>query len=95
MDRMHDPEGLRVAYLAHGLHLGLIGVLMSEQPETARLGIRRTELHKEADSRGEGVVFLTESGGIGMEFNGRIAVKRLEDWISMAWGDIPTVTRRR
>lgn len=61
----------------------------------AQAGIRRTELHKEADSQGEGVVFLTESGGIGMEYNGRIAVKRLEDWIALAWGDLQTPTRRR
>ncbi len=65
---------------------------MGEQPMA---GIRRTELHKEADTKGEGVVFLTESGGIGMEYNGRIAVKRLEDWIALAWGDINSPTRRR
>ncbi len=47
----------------------------------------RTTLYKHADSVGEGSVFVTATGGIGMEYNGRIVVKRLEHWVAMAYGD--------
>ena len=36
-------------------------------------------------------VFVTESGAIGMEAHGRIAIKTIESWIAMAWNDIPSV----
>ena len=40
----------------------------------------------------ETTVFVTESGAIGMEAHGRIAIKTIESWIAMAWYDnIPPV----
>ena len=37
----------------------------------------------------EGTVFLTESGAIGMECNGRICVHSIEQWIALSWRDLP------
>ena len=33
-------------------------------------------------------VFVTESGAIGMECDGRLAIKTIEAWIAMAWADV-------
>jgi hypothetical protein len=35
------------------------------------------------------IVFVTESGAIGMEAGGRVAIKTIESWIALAWGDLP------
>ena len=34
-------------------------------------------------------LFLTEHGSVGMEFAGRIAVKSIQQWIALAFGDLP------
>lgn len=33
-------------------------------------------------------VFFTESGALGMEYQGRIVIKTIESWIALAWGDL-------
>ena len=42
-----------------------------------------------ADAHG-GTVFLTKSGAIGMECDGRLAVHTVEHWIALSWRDFPT-----
>ena len=48
--------------------------------------LRNTTIHE--DPQG-GHVFLTESGAVGMEYNGRICVHSIEQWIALSWRDIP------
>ena len=48
--------------------------------------LRNTTIHE--DPQG-GHVFLTESGAIGIEYNGRICVHSIEQWIALSWRDLP------
>ena len=52
-------------------------------------GCRNTTIYRRSSDYPDApTVFTTESGAIGMESHGRIAIKTIEAWIAMAWGDI-------
>ena len=53
--------------------------------------LRNTTIHE--DPQG-GHVFLTESGAIGMEFNGRISVHTIERWLAYSWNDLNNTHKR-
>lgn len=50
-------------------------------------GIADSTLYRAPEHTGR--VFVTATGGIGMEAEGRLAVKSIDGWIALAWNDPP------
>lgn len=53
--------------------------------ESNRAGFKPIDIYRaDADTH----VFVVESGAVGMEHHGRMAIKQVAEWIALAWGDL-------